>query len=205
MGQKKEIQKLKKDRNDSSKDLRAKLQISESQLEEEQQKVAELQKLEAEAQERLAAEEELNRALHGQLQSFRSRLEDVKNTYAQHEASKKELEDELAAITHEKELLARELQLINEGHIIPEEHTLEESSNLSMPLPSSENKYLILIDKLESCLKDIGPSENSDQWLTSESGEILFSPKKFLSKSKCEDSLADPIFAELLQMSQKEL
>merc|ERR1712142_423188 len=179
-------------------------------------RVAELQELEAEAQERLAAEEELNSALHEQLQSFRLRLEEVKKTYASHETSKQELELELAAITEEKELLAEKLQLINDRHIIPEtiieededeenETEVEHSSKLFTPLPSSENKYLILIDRLESCLKDIDRSGNTDQWLTNESGKILFSPKEFLSKSTLDESLADPIFEELLQMSQKEL
>ena len=217
--QKEEFQKLQKDRNDSSKDLLKKLHASERQLEEEQERVAELQKLEAEVREELAAEEAANNALQEQLRSFRSRLEVVKETYADHETSKKELEQELAAIKHEKELLATQLQLITKSHSIPEKTIKDfdchssstevqhssDSSNISLPLPSSENKYLILIDRLESCLKDIGHNEKSDQWLTNESGEILFSPKKFLSKSKVDDSLADPIFEELLQMSQKEL
>lgn len=215
--QKEELQKLRKDRNDSSKDLIAKLHASEMQLEEEQKRVAELQKLESEARERLTAEEAVNSDLQKQLESLRSKLEEVKQTYADHEMSKEKLEQELVAINHEKELLAKKLQHFNESHIIPDqtikdhhesstesEHS-SSSSDMSLPLPSSENKYLILIDRLESCLKDIGRNENSDQWLTNESGEILFSPKKFLSKSKLDDSLADPIFEELLQMSQKEL
>lgn len=215
--QKEELQKLRKDRNDSSKDLIAKLRVSEMQLEEEQKRVAELQKLEAEARERLTAEEAVNSDLQKQLESLRSKLEEVKQTYADHETSKEKLEQELVAIKHEKELLAKKLQLFNESHIIPDETIKDRqekstefehsssSSDISLPLPSSENKYLILIDRLESCLKDIGCYENSNQWLTNESGEILFSPKKFLSKSKLDDSLADPIFEELLQMSQKEL
>ncbi|CAI9732635.1 golgin subfamily B member 1-like isoform X7 [Octopus vulgaris] len=195
---------------------------SQNELKEEREKVGSLLKLEAEIKGRLQAEEELNGSLREQLQSFRLRLEAIKDAYADHEHSKMELEKKLEEVTRDKNLLAEKLQSLTQNQTIPvdstdpnqnsADHDILEHSSLSssdsnhssantssLPFHSTENKYLGLINSLEASLKDIGSNQASSEFQNNKQGPIA----EQASKSK--EELSKELESELADMNREQL